>query len=120
MSRGYNTVVKTGVILEPRNNHRFGEYLHGDLHIVGNCAIIFYPIAQVPWGSSHGWIDLGNRFFDKDYPPFGTLVIPASCVYIRRSCLHEFDLGTFVTAGGQLIEIKGEMGSHKPDQTKPK
>lgn len=108
-----NTCVKTGVILETRNHHRFKEHLYGDLHIVGNCGIIYYPFAQHEWGAAHGWIDLGGRIFQRDVLPWAILVVDASCIYIRNSALHEFDRILFLGAGGQLINEVGEMGVHK-------
>jgi hypothetical protein len=125
-----STIVKTGVVLlkcnEPYPFWLTSQYLtgdgepgppvstiYGDLHVVGNCCILYYPATQVMWGASHGWIDLKDphqRLFQKDTTPFKVLVVPASRITIRRDALHPIDLSKFVGAGGLINDSRGEMG----------
>ena len=124
-------IVKTGVVLvkrnEPSTSFLVDDYKHmgahasiypgpptvyGDLHVVGNCAVLYYPPTQVPWGTSHGWIDLdyGNECFQRDTQPFRILVLPAHRVIMRRGAMHPFDAHRLIHAGGRLDDTPGELG----------
>lgn len=123
-----SSIIKTGVILrkvnEPRYAYLFQQTLpqdqfsqittvYGDLHVVGNCCILYYPEVQVMWGTSHGWIDLYDPYgmhFQRDTSPDRILVLPAYQVRMRRGSMHPTDLEKFKLAGGIVDEAPGEMG----------
>lgn len=123
-----STIVKTGVVLQKLNEptvaylfqktvpqdgfHKINT-VYGDLHIVGNCCVLYYPSIQVHWGTSHGWIDLTDPHienFQRDGADQSILVIPARMIRLRRDALHPIDLSKFVGAGGVVEDMRGEMG----------
>ena len=123
-----STIVKTGVILRKVNEPRYAylfqkaipqEHLsqiltvYGDLHVVGDCCVLYYPETQVSWGTSHGWIDLYDPYqqnFQRDTSPDRILILSAYRVRLRRGAMHPIDLEKFINAGGIVDETPGELG----------
>lgn len=109
--------IKTGIVLEKRHEptEDFLTYsyqqggqatVYGDLHLVGNCAILYYPKDQVAHGKVDGWIDLnmGYDCFQRNTSPFHILVLPAARVSILQSKVYPTDWDIWKRAGGLLDE----------------
>jgi hypothetical protein len=114
--------IKTGVVLRKRNWDEYSgmwsgpgghlETVYGDMHLVGNCCILYYPPHQVLWGASHGWIDIDDEqnMFQRPTLPQHILIIPASRIVMRKAALYYTDLDLFRQAGGTIDETPGEQG----------
>lgn len=107
------TIVKTGCVLsvdgDPNEiEHIFLErrpQLYGDMHIVGNCAIIYYPRFQAEVGdkmSSNGIITFptGVSVFQRNGEKQCILVIQAKYIKMERSKIHPLDAAKLQAAGG--------------------
>jgi len=117
-----NTIVKTGIVLTLDGLHTNeiehlvrnqyvsafrrddGTYgLHGDMHIVGLCAIIYMPREQADiWPKVHGTLSVMGKFFFRKGEPFNVLVVESQRIAVERNSLHELDLEVFVRAGGRV------------------
>jgi hypothetical protein len=101
-----STIIKTGVRLSYTGYDGHNHILYGDLHSVGNCAIIYYPPNQEPWQTSepHGRLtDISlERFFQRDGSPYYIVVVEARFIWMTRDSLHPFDLAKWSAAGGRL------------------
>lgn len=106
--------IKTGVVLKIENDGHVpdGTTIYGDLHLVGNCCILYHPHDQVPHRVTHGKLDMdfGRNLFQRESRPFDILVIPAARVTMRKGSMHEWDLSLFQGAGGIIDETPGELG----------
>jgi hypothetical protein len=102
-----STIVKTGCRLLTYYQSDPPRVLYGDLHVVGNCAIMYYPPNQGPWQevSDHGTLTYGSDGdeFQRDGSPFNILVVPADRIILKPDALHPLDMGKWVTAGGLIV-----------------
>jgi len=114
------TIVKTGVVLlisgyDPHRDKipaaELGDVgvgnnyftIYGDMHVVGQCAVLYVPNKQVPnWPKVHGTISLVGKYFYRKGEPYSTIVLEAQRIYVERDALHELDLEVFVRAGGRV------------------
>lgn len=97
-----STCIKTGVILEVvgYDNHIEGNTVYGDLHLVGNCCILYYPETQAPLEKRHGILHLDTNYpcFSRQSKPYNILVIPAKCIELNRNDIHPSDMEKFDNA----------------------
>lgn len=114
-------VIKTGVILRKRNEPTIGflsdedaglSTVYGDLHLVGDSAILYYPKNQLEHGVSHGWIDLdmGMNMWLRNTSPYHVLVIPANRIILRRAVIWPTDVPLWKRSGGHIDDTPGDMG----------
>ena len=113
------TIVKTGCVLTLPQQDRCGfvrdildmteghrDTLYGDLHVVGNCAVMYFPEQQTTWKKVHGrFIGIANphyKFFARNAKPHCILVIPAEVIIMEYAALHENDRSAWQLAGGRL------------------
>jgi len=119
-AQAMSTIIKMGVVLtkiNPPQGELYPSYknIYGDLHIVGQCCILYFPFNQVRWDAAHGWIDLtmwGNLFCRPGgmEEGDGTLVIPAKLVTMRKGSMHPLDEARFLGGGGTMDHRRGELG----------
>ena len=117
------TIVKTGIVLQ-LDGASIEDFMHlqrcdrmpmavdegniftmyGDMHVVGQCSVLYLPNHQVTWPKIHGTISLKGKYFyrPQDDPPHSILVVESQRIAIDRDALHEFDLDIFVRAGGRV------------------
>lgn len=108
-------VIKTGVILtkrsEPTIDFLTDSYqpggegtVYGDLHLIGNCAILYYPKDQMKHNVPHGWVDLdmGYGSWVRHTSPFHILAIPAKQIMLIKGAIHSSDWDLWQRAGGLL------------------
>src|SRR5262245_25100142 len=120
-------IVKTGVILKMVGGYPgmlfsrvapedtsldVVDTLYGDLHVIGDCAIVYYPPMQAPHRASHGWLTLNGveDMFQRASNPHCILVLQAKYVRMRKAALHPLDLSRFELAGGIVDNRPGELG----------
>ncbi len=105
--------VKSGCVLSVIGDRWEVEYcfsgprpqLYGDLHVVGNCAIIYYPRFQANVGdkmSPNGTINFptGVTVFQRDGEAQCILVIQAKYIEMQKSKIHPLDAELLCAAGG--------------------
>lgn len=66
--------------------------IHGDLHIVGNCAVLYMPPDQLFRQKVHGIIRFDVKYFWRRGQNDMALVIPAHKVFMNYAELHPCDL----------------------------
>ena len=104
------TCVKTGVILLVKWSANWTQdprIIYGDLHLVGSCAIIYYPSQQDAWQvkkrNYHGVLTVGPDAvdFQRDTMPFHIWAVPISWIRMRTDTLHHIDDDKWRKAGGE-------------------
>jgi len=114
------TIVKTGVVLlineyDPYSSDKIpaaelGDVgvgnncftIYGDMHVIGQCVVLYVPNDQVPWPKVHGTLSLVGKYFYRHAEPYSTIVLEGQRIAVERDALHEIDLETFVRAGGRV------------------
>lgn len=112
------TIVKTGVVLLVQANGHIqrdigilGERLYGDLHVVGKCAVVYYP-AQTLRGEespmctkpAHGVLNLEETdYFQRHGNPFSILIVRSQCIKLEMQALHPYDYEKWREAGGGTV-----------------
>lgn len=110
------TIVKTGVVLMVQANGHIqrdiglmGVRLYGDLHVVGKCAVVYYPLQTLDGKTesprctmpADGVLNLEETdYFQRHGSPFSILIAPASCIKITRGSWDPLDFNRWVAAGG--------------------
>jgi len=121
-----NTIVKTGIVLQLEgvnqddlmHLHRYERIpmaslgdgdtgtsvftIYGDMHVVGQCALLYVPNEQTTWPKIHGSLSLVGRYFFRATQPHSLLVVEAQRIAVERDSIHELDLEVFVRAGGRV------------------
>ncbi len=109
------TIVKTGAVLSVEDWEKFGRnqgigrQLYGDLHIVGNAAVMYYPPNQEMVESprpNHGVLLLGPAeysMFHRTGEPFSILIVQAKFIKMKKSALHSLDMNKWIAAQGGVL-----------------
>lgn len=82
------TIVKTAAMLKVRGHP--SSTLYGDVHVVGNCAVIDFP-QQSDYPAIDGFITLEDSYFLRHSTPYSVLVIPAQMIEWGPGVLHPLD-----------------------------
>ncbi len=117
------TIIKTGCVLQCATGS-FNEYdacmppmykdqnksffVYGDLHVVGNCCVMYMPPIQIVAAPVHGLVSLVGKWFwrrSRHGEHDASFVVPADRIRLKPGvlCPHEFPW--FQDAGGSLWDV---------------
>jgi len=115
------TIIKTGCVLRilgedwdlPSDTagNEPARSIYGDLHLVGNNCIMYYPLGQMDRNTMHGVVDLREdpKRMVRNTQPFGFMAIPAEYIVMLYDSMSESEVLAFKNAGGVTVATREEL-----------